>query len=132
MRWYITIWNRGQFLQKNQLTFLSALKFSWNKWWKPQKTTSKGVLPTILLLINSVLLLGACAGYCYNSTWICLSTVHSVHFGFLKLQSEIANSAISYVSYDMYYVCTMYNAARLDHKVIIEMLLIDMNQYINW
>ena len=57
--------------------------------------------------------------------------MHSVHFGFLKLQSEIANSAISYVSYDMYYVCTMYNAARLDHKVIIEMLLIDMNQYIN-
>ena len=55
-----------------------------------------------------------------------------MHFGFLKLQSEIANSAISYVSYDMYYVCTMYNAARLDHKVIIEMLLIDMNQYINW
>ena len=35
-----------------------------------KKPPQNMVLPTILLLINSVLLLGACAGYWYNSTWI--------------------------------------------------------------
>ena len=72
LRLYIEIWNRGQFLQKKSTNFYVRI----NIWVKQglktyfKKPVFGVILPTILLLINSVLVLGACTGYWYSSKCI--------------------------------------------------------------